>query len=161
MTRITRIVVEKSARRLTALDENGTILLEVRVQLGSGAESGAKMREGDGRTPEGFYRVCSKNPESKFHRALGISYPNAADARAALESGRIDAATCETICRAEHEKIRPAWDTPLGGWIMLHGQPAEGPKEGDWTAGCIAMENGAMDRLFEAADYDTTIEIFP
>lgn len=161
MTRITRIVVEKSARRLKAFDEHGALLVETRVQLGSGAELGPKTREGDGRTPEGNYRVCSKNPQSRFHRALGISYPNAADARAALERGQIDAETCTALCRAEREKIRPAWDTPLGGWIMLHGQPSDGPGEGDWTAGCIAVGNGVMDGLFEGADYETAIEILP
>ena len=160
MTRISRIVVEKSARRLRAFGQSG-LLIEAPVCLGAGAGSGSKMREGDGRTPEGKYRVCSKNPASKFFRALGISYPNAADARAALERGDIDAETCEALCRAEEERVRPDWNTPLGGWIMLHGQHPDGPKEGDWTAGCIAVSNDVMEPLFENADYETEIEIFP
>ena len=161
MTRICRIVVEKSARRLRAFDESGEIFLEARVQLGFGAGDGPKCREGDGRTPEGKYRVCSKNPASKFFRALGVSYPNAADARAALERGDIDAETCAALCRAEEERVRPDWNTPLGGWIMLHGQHPDGPQVGDWTAGCIAVENDVMETLFECADYETAVEIYP
>jgi murein L,D-transpeptidase YafK len=42
---------------------------------------GPKLREGDKQAPEGFYRVYRKqlNPNSKFHLAFNLGYPNAYD----------------------------------------------------------------------------------
>lgn len=44
-------------------------------------ELGPKLREGDQQVPEGFYMVTAPamNPESKFHLAFNIGYPNAFD----------------------------------------------------------------------------------
>ena len=44
-------------------------------------ELGPKMKEGDGQTPEGFYRTTLKdlNPKSKFHLSFNIGYPNSYD----------------------------------------------------------------------------------
>lgn len=41
---------------------------------------GPKVIEGDGQTPEGFYKINVFNPESSFHLSLGIDYPNKVDA---------------------------------------------------------------------------------
>ena len=69
------IKVDKSKRTLTLL--RGTdIIRTYRVSLGS-APDGHKSREGDRRTPEGRYSIDSRNPRSRFHLALRISYPNA------------------------------------------------------------------------------------
>ena len=46
------------------------------------AESGTlgpKREEGDDQIPEGFYEVARFNPQSHFHLALGLDYPNASD----------------------------------------------------------------------------------
>lgn len=42
---------------------------------------GPKLREGDGQTPEGFYRVtpAQMNPHSNYHLAMNIGYPNVFD----------------------------------------------------------------------------------
>jgi murein L,D-transpeptidase YafK len=42
---------------------------------------GPKLWEGDGQTPEGFYRVTPElmNPNSKYHLAMNIGYPNSFD----------------------------------------------------------------------------------
>ena len=42
---------------------------------------GPKLREGDGQTPEGFYRVTPAlmNPHSSYHLAMNIGYPNGFD----------------------------------------------------------------------------------
>jgi len=41
---------------------------------------GPKRKEGDKQIPEGFYYVNEFNPNSNYHLALGLNYPNAADA---------------------------------------------------------------------------------
>jgi murein L,D-transpeptidase YafK len=44
-------------------------------------ELGPKFREGDGQVPEGFYQVsrAAMKPDSRFHLAFNIGYPNAYD----------------------------------------------------------------------------------
>jgi murein L,D-transpeptidase YafK len=44
-----------------------------------GNEPGPKQREGDNRTPEGYYRIAGFNPLSTYHLSLLIDYPNRAD----------------------------------------------------------------------------------
>ncbi|MBX9782921.1 MAG: hypothetical protein K2X48_06495 [Chitinophagaceae bacterium] len=41
---------------------------------------GPKRKEGDKQVPEGFYYVNEFNPNSNYHLALGLNYPNASDA---------------------------------------------------------------------------------
>ena len=47
---------------------------------GAGA-LGPKLKEGDGKAPEGFYHVAARqlNPKSKYHLAFDLGYPNALD----------------------------------------------------------------------------------
>lgn len=40
---------------------------------------GPKVIEGDGQTPEGFYKINVFNPMSNFHLSLGVDYPNKVD----------------------------------------------------------------------------------
>src|SRR5579872_1206713 len=80
-----RILVEKSPRRLTLL-WHGSPVKTYRVALGR-APVGRKQCEGDDRTPEGIYRIDSRNAASAYHRALHVSYPNPADVAAARSRG--------------------------------------------------------------------------
>ena len=80
-----RIVIEKGERRMTLYNGDET-LATYRIALGF-APVGDKLREGDGKTPEGRYRIDLKNPQSQFHLSLRISYPDAAD-RAGADSTR-------------------------------------------------------------------------
>ena len=153
------IRVFKHRRLLEAFDDERRVL-SCRVCLGFGADAGPKRREGDGRTPEGAYFVCTKNAASRFHLSLGISYPNAQDAREAFARGEIDAATRERLVRAAKDGSRPDWQTPLGGFIMLHGEHPEG-RAGDWTAGCVALNNADMEALFSLARLGDSVEIYP
>lgn len=150
-----KILIEKAARRLT-LTENGETLLVCRVALGK-SPSGHKLREGDGKTPEGDYYVCTRNEQSKYHLALGLSYPNPADADAALHRAEITPGQHAAILSAHKRGKRPPWDTPLGGFIMIHG----GGSETDWTAGCIALENDDIERLFALCPMNAPVRIVP
>ena len=73
-TTIDRIVVEKSARRLSIFRKANQIK-SYRVALGRNP-LGAKKEEGDMKTPEGIYKIDGRNPQSSFHLALHISYPS-------------------------------------------------------------------------------------
>jgi len=81
-TEIDRILVEKSARKLSIFAD-GKKLKSYRVALGHNPV-GAKEQEGDMKTPEGFYWIDWRNPESDYHLSLHVSYPSDEDnARAA------------------------------------------------------------------------------
>lgn len=153
------ITVEKSARSLTVTGKNGETLLVCPISLGS-SPVGAKYREGDGRTPEGTYRICTVNPKSRFHAAFGLNYPNRADAQRAYIEKRISLLTALSIAACNRLHRRPPWKTPLGGYVMIHGESPDG-KTGDWTAGCIAVSNEDMDRLMLMCQKGETVVIRP
>jgi hypothetical protein len=102
-----KILVEKSARRLT-LFSSGRKLREYRVALGF-SPVGPKQREGDGRTPEGNYKIDFHKFDSVFHRALHISYPDTADAGRAAEAGVAPDSNVETFAAVRMEVNSWRW----------------------------------------------------
>jgi murein L,D-transpeptidase YafK len=140
--RADRILVEKSARRLTLFSQ-GRALKSYRVALGH-APVGRKQCQGDGRTPEGLYHIDSRNAGSSYHRSLHVSYPNAGDVANAHRLG----------CRT-------------GGDIMIHGIKKGYGWMGalhaahDWTLGCIAVTDGEIEEIWAAVPNGTPVEIRP
>jgi murein L,D-transpeptidase YafK len=149
------VLIRKSERKLTLL-QGSAVMLCARIGLGRVPE-GKKARASDGKTPEGAYTVCLVKPDGKYGRSLGLSYPNAADARAALLENAIDLKTCRAIEDAEAEGRRPPWGTALGGEIYIH----EGGAQADWTQGCVALDSAAMDVLYKHHAEITKVEILP
>jgi murein L,D-transpeptidase YafK len=115
------------------------------------------MRQGDGRTPEGEFYVCVKNASSSYYLSLGLSYPNKAHAERGLGAGLITRAEFNEIARAIDKRIRPRWDTELGGEIFIHGHGSSS----DWTLGCVALDNRDMKELFDAVPRGTPVLIEP
>jgi murein L,D-transpeptidase YafK len=103
---------------------------------------GDKKWEGDGKTPEGLYRINDKNPNSHFHRNLGVSYPNENDLAEASALGK-----------------------NVGKDIKIHGLGTLRRPLGklhlwiDWTAGCIAVSNAEIEELYNAVAVGTPIFI--
>ena len=141
-TMIDRIVVEKSARRLSIFAGDKR-LKSYRVALG-GNPIGAKEQEGDMKTPEGSYWIDWRNPESDYHLSLHVSYPSDEDNASAAEHG-----------------VNAGFD------IMIHGITNGGGWIGafhrmhDWTAGCIALTNEEIEELYRITPDWTPIEIRP
>ena len=69
---VTSLVINKGARRMYLL-HNERVLKEYKVDLGF-APYGTKTKRGDGRTPEGTYLIDRRNPRSRYHLSLGISF---------------------------------------------------------------------------------------
>jgi murein L,D-transpeptidase YafK len=114
------------------------VLEQYDIRLGFAPE-GHKTVEGDGRTPEGVYWIDRRNPNSKFHLSLGISYPNDEDR-----------------ARAEALGQKP------GGDIFIHGQKSLFDRgEGDWTWGCIAVTNDEIEDIYAMVGDMTPIQINP
>ena len=128
------VLVSKKKREMVLL-RGEKVLRTYKVALGWAPE-GAKEREGDGRTPEGRYTIDWRNPRSKFHLSLHISYPSPADAERAKAMG-----------------VDP------GGEIMIHGLRDGIAAEGDWTQGCIAVRNEEMDEIWGLVRDGTPIVI--
>jgi len=145
--------IEKAARLLTVFSD-GDAVKRYRIALGR-QPFGDKEREGDLRTPEGEFYICTRNSTSSHHRALGLSYPNAEDAERGLAGGLITKRDHRAILDAVRHMTRPPWKTALGGEIMIHG----GGIDSDWTEGCIALSDEDADELFRALPLGTPVEI--
>jgi murein L,D-transpeptidase YafK len=139
-----KVVVKKAERRLY-LVKHDKPFRTYGIRLGFKPE-GHKRYQGDGRTPEGRYSLDWRTANSKFTKALHISYPSYADRLRAIREGK-----------------------DPGGMIMIHGQPARGgdpelqrvASQEDWTQGCIAVSNMAIDEIWQFTTDGTPIEILP
>lgn len=141
-TDINQLVVHKDERRLYLMS-NDQVVRSYRISLGKTPE-GHKLYEGDSRTPEGSYTIDFRNPYSDYYKSIRISYPNAKDRR-----------------------LAESWGLRPGGNIMIHGLPndvgdmAFAYQGLDWTDGCIAVTNEAMDEIWQLVDVGTPIRILP
>ena len=137
-----KVIVIKS-KRILMLMKDGEILKAYKVALGKSPQ-GRKIKAGDKRTPEGTYTLDSRNPDSKFHRAIHISYPNDSDVQVAQKLG-----------------VSP------GGDVMIHGLAEQFKKAGkqhrfsDWTDGCIAVTNQEIEEIWRLVPDGVPIEINP
>ena len=137
---VDRIVIEKAARRMSLI-QNDKAVRVYKIALGFSPE-GDKDRQGDGRTPEGEFRIDRRNEKSAYHLSLGLDYPQPPDRARARAGGY----------------------SP-GGDIMIHGQPNMLPDEtllrGDWTAGCIAVSNAEIREIWTVTPIGTLVEVRP
>ncbi|MBU1329479.1 MAG: L,D-transpeptidase family protein [Gammaproteobacteria bacterium] len=139
---IDKVLVIKSERVLHLIHADQPVK-SYRVSLGK-QPTGAKQREGDLRTPEGYYWIDWRKPSDNYQLSLHISYPNARDQ-----------------ARAKAEGVPP------GGMIMIHGTPVDEEYPEwffhtlDWTEGCIAMKNADMREVWSLVKDGTLIEIRP
>jgi murein L,D-transpeptidase YafK len=152
-----RIVIDKAARTLRLFDDD-RLDRSYPVALGRNAAAD-KAVEGDEATPRGEFYVCAKNPRSKFFLSLCLSYPNAEDAARGLAAGLITPEEHSRILTALREKKLPPQHTRLGGEIYIHGQPPHPPAPKDWTRGCIALDNAAMQELYDCIELGTPVAI--
>ena len=148
-----RIVVQKHDRKLE-LYSGKQLLKTYKIALGFNPEPD-KEREGDGATPEGEFYVFVKNIKSAYFLSLGLSYPNAEDARRGLKGGLINAAEYDAILEAIRSKKMPPQYTKLGGLIYIHGHGTAK----DWTWGCVALENDDIKELFDVVEVGTPVTI--
>ena len=133
---VTRVIVLKEKRKMYLLHGNKA-LRSYDIALGF-APAGDKKVEGDGRTPEGHYRVDRRNPDSRFHLSIGIDYPNRQDIAEAKALG----------------------EDP-GGDIFIHGEGTLVSKlKPDWTWGCVAISNDEMEEVYAMVPNGTFVSIF-
>lgn len=135
-----RVLVHKS-RRVLELTSGGKTFETFQVMLGQ-HPVGPKMTAHDGRTPEGFYMIDGRNSHSPYHLSLHLNYPNEVDRIELSEQG-----------------------VKAGGDICIHGMPARfGHTDPigyftDWTDGCVSVGNRAIEKIWDAVDIGTPVEI--
>lgn len=150
-----RIVIKKGERKLYLYSEQKVLRV---YNIGLGFEpNGHKAKQGDGKTPEGTYRISLKNPKSQFYLSLAINYPNPNDGKQGLSKGLINQKQYQEILRRNRIKANPPWNTALGGEIFIHGHGSKA----DWTLGCIALENSEMKELYQSVPVGTEVNIMP
>jgi len=135
------IVVHKLDRRVYVY-RDGRMAEHFEADLGRNALA-HKLTAGDGATPEGRYRVTEKraNGTTRWYKALMLNYPNEDDLK-------------------NFQAMRKRGEVPRGrgpgGLIEIHGH---GGKNSNWTDGCVAVRNAAMDRLFAYVPVGTPVAI--
>ncbi len=137
-----QIVIVKSTRTMTLMN-HGEVLKTYKVALGT-VPVGGKQRTGDHKTPEGLYKVDWKNAQSKFHKALHVSYPNAADRERAKKMG-----------------VEPGGEIEIHGLGAKYGWVGAAHRLHDWTDGCVAVTNEEIDEIWPLVPVGTVIEIKP
>ena len=119
------LVAVKDARTLElhALGANGAwVFVHSYPVLAASGAAGPKLRKGDKQVPEGVYKISFLNPNSKYHVAMRVNYPNDFDRQMAAKDGRKE----------------------LGGDIMIHGKAV--------SIGCLAVGDEAAEELFVLSD---------
>ena len=145
-TPITQVKVYKTDRVVQLLHRD-QVIRTYPMRLGFDP-IGHKVKEGDGKTPEGTYILDWRNPKSAFYKSLHVSYPNVQDQAKAKQLG-----------------------VSAGGDIMIHGSATTSQIEkfpslmkylprNDWTWGCVAVRNIDMDEIWTLVDDGTVITIY-
>lgn len=141
-THADRIIVHKSAHTMELMHA-GRVIKSYKIALG-GDPVGAKTRQGDHKTPEGTYAIDSRNAQSKFHRSLHISYPNAADRERARKLG-----------------VAPGGDVFIHGLPNGYGFVGAAHRARDWTDGCIAVTDQEIEEIWQLVNKGTPVDIRP
>lgn len=150
------IYVYKEKRRLYVINRN---VLVRDYPIGLGAQPfGDKEKAGDGRTPEGDFLICQKNPVSRHSKSLGLTYPGKKHAEKALFAGLLSPTEFKEIIIANERSATPPSHTKIGGRIFIHA----GGAQRDWTDdGSVALYNSDMEELFQIAATGTKVHIRP
>jgi L,D-peptidoglycan transpeptidase YkuD (ErfK/YbiS/YcfS/YnhG family) len=131
------ILIIKSEKKLILFKKGKAVNA---YPIGLGKKGWLKKRYAkDHATPEGKYRIIGKNPRSRFYKALLINYPNEHDRREFQDA---------------QEKGRLLKKAGIGGLIEIHG----GGK-GNLTEGCIALDNGPMEEIYNVVGTGTPVTI--
>ncbi|XZF13170.1 L,D-transpeptidase family protein [Chitinophagaceae bacterium MMS25-I14] len=107
-----------------------------------------KCMEGDRCTPEGWFKITNKNPNSRYNKFMALSYPN-------------DSAL------VRFNKLKASGIIPqsakIGGSVGIHGIWPGGDNMIDlgvgWTDGCVALKNTDIEELYSFVGVGTKVLI--
>jgi hypothetical protein len=94
---------------------------------------------------------------SSYYKAWLFSYPDKGDATRGLAAGLITQAQKTAIDTAIDNCAIPPQTTQLGSYVELHGRGGTS----DWTLGCVAVADTAVDQMWATIGLRDTIVILP
>lgn len=140
------ILIEKSRYRLTVYYDKKP-LKSYPVVLGFNSVDD-KLKEGDGSTPEGIFKIKDLYTHPTWSKFLWLDYPT-------KDSWR------KHIKAKGNGKIN--WLDSIGGQVGIHGVPDEQDflieKRSNWTLGCISLKNRDIEELYQVVKQGTEVEI--
>jgi murein L,D-transpeptidase YafK len=141
-----KILVKKSERVVEILFKN-ELLIQYPCVLGF-EPVGDKMQEGDGKTPEGKFKIKAMYPHKSWSYFIWFDYPNQSSYDKFKE-------------RKSKKIISPT--ATIGGEVGFHGVPEKNDeiieKKINWTLGCISLSTKNITDLYQSIGLETTIEI--
>ena len=158
-----QLLISKSEKLLHVVKGERTVR-SFNISLGKGGK-GTKRRLGDNKTPIGVYKIMDFKSDSKFHFFMQIDYPNLLDAWYGYKNSVITAKDFKRIAFAFKGRQKPPQNTPLGGYIGIHGlgettdERLQIHEAMNWTEGCIAMTNSEITTLREYVSIGTRVTI--
>lgn len=130
------IIVSKEEMKMTVYNQKGTELMK--FPIACGMNYGQKERAGDNRTPEGVFKVVSKDSASHWTYDFG--------------SGPVKGAYGPLFIRL---------NTPGFKGIGIHGTHDKSTVPGRETHGCIRLKNEDLVKLSKLVDKGTLVVILP
>lgn len=155
------VVIDTRSQTLTVFEGDRVAERFENIAIGRAGTTPDK-RHRDNKTPLGRYRISRIKHDSDYHLFLGFDFPTEVQARRALKAGRIDRAQYDAIARAAARDRLPPQNTPLGGYIGIHGIGDGDPEIHEafnWTEGCIALTNEEVDRLARRVRMGTEVRV--
>jgi len=136
------------SRHRTEVYFKGRLFRVYHAVFGRSRWGGAKLVEGDSRTPEGAYLITEKRRSARFRWFLKLNYPNANDQErfAALRTAR-------EISVGARE----------GGQVGIHGtdSPYLNVSDVNWTLGCVSVSNEDVAEMAALLPVGTLVVINP
>lgn len=155
------VLVDTSAGTLSVMRGEEVVMIFDDIAIGRYGVTDAKQR-GDNMTPLGSFTIGWITTKSRYHRFLGLNYPDLETASRAFFNGLINKEEWLDIRRATKAGRRPPQNTRLGGLIGIHGI-GEGDvdvhQDYNWTNGCVALTNEEIDQLLRWVKVGTPVEI--
>jgi len=155
------LLVDTREMTLTVFQGDSVLRVYDNIAIGSGGVTTDKKKN-DEKTPLGAYRIARIAERTPFHRFFGFDYPTAEQALRAVLEGVIDERQYRQIRAAARRGEVPPGDTPLGGYLGIHGIGAGDPRihaEFNWTNGCIALSNEQIDDMAQWVKIGTPVEV--
>lgn len=159
-TALVKVLIVKHAYQLSLIIDGHTVK-NYPVVLGPNPVDD-KKQQGDGCTPEGFYKIRAKYPHQSWSYFLWIDYPNAP-------------AWARFNANKKNGVIKK--DADIGGEVGIHGVPfvtsAFGTKPDkntphadnlidmgvNWTAGCISLKTADIIEIYKYVPVGAEVEI--
>jgi hypothetical protein len=143
------IDVDTNQQTLSVMHGSSVQAIFKNVAIGRYGTTWSKITKDD-KTPLGKFKIGWINEKSRYYRFFGLNYPNLDTAKRALDDNRITEEIWLSIVEAKNMGRVPPQNTPLGGYIGIHGI-GRGDREihynYNWTNGCIALTNEQIDQL--------------